>query len=233
MTTKDNLTVPEKLLVAAYALDQAGRNPFSAEDLVIQAWKTFPNTFGLGGYRNEHGQLLYPDSNRVFAEIMGSKPIRTRGLLTKVAEKRYALTESGRNLASTLISSGDGAGKSGLSRDSRDRLRSLLASKAVQKVQSDGFEKLTFHDACLFWGITPRSAAVELATSVANVRELVRVARSHLQEGAARFDNRGDGFSSASLDLIEQTHKALLERFSSELRTIEQRRDQRSNKVSR
>lgn len=233
MTTKDNLSVTEKLLLSAYALEQSGRTPFSAEDLVVQAWKTFPNTFGLGGYRDGQGHLIYPDSNRVFAEIMGSKPIRARGLLTKVAEKRYALTESGRNLASTFVSSGDGAGKSGLSRDSRDRLRHLLASKAVQKVQSDDLEKLTFHDACLFWGITARSAAIELATNLENVKQLVRLAKTHLRDGAARFDNRGDVFSNESLDLIERAHQVLLERFSSELRTIERRTDQRSTKVPR
>src|SRR5918911_2824096 len=103
MERKDQLSVSEKLLLAAYDLEENSRRPFSAEDLVVSAWRKFPDTFGLAGYRGGDGELSYPDSNRVFAEIMGSKPIRKRGLLTKVGSKMYSLTEAGRDHARLLL----------------------------------------------------------------------------------------------------------------------------------
>src|SRR3989337_1721776 len=103
MGHKDLLSISEKLLLAAYSLEEDGRRPFSAEELVVSAWRKFPDAFGLAGHRDDDGRLSYPDSNRVFAEIMGSKPIRKRGLLTKVGSKMYQLTEVGREHARLLL----------------------------------------------------------------------------------------------------------------------------------
>ncbi len=103
MKSKDRLSITEKLLLAAYELEESGRRPFSAEDLVVSAWQKFPDAFGLAGYRNSTSSLAYPDSNRVFAEIMGSKPIRKRGFLKKVGTKMYQLTEAGHEHARTFL----------------------------------------------------------------------------------------------------------------------------------
>src|SRR2546422_184533 len=103
MRNNNGLTVPEKLLLAASELEEKGLRPFSAEDLVVSAWRKFPDTFGLAGHRGENGQPAYPDSNRVFAEIMGSKPIRKRGMLEKVGSKMYQVTEAGREHAEHLL----------------------------------------------------------------------------------------------------------------------------------
>jgi hypothetical protein len=92
----------DKLVLAAVKLEKKGKKPFSAEDLVVSAWKLFPNSFGLAGNADEKGIPLYPDSNRVFVEIMGSKPIRKKGYLEKVGNKMYQLTQSGRNRADIL-----------------------------------------------------------------------------------------------------------------------------------
>lgn len=71
---KQNMkSILEKLLIAAFELEEKGHKPFSAEDIVVASWQKFPDAFGLAGYQDR-----YPDSNRVFAEIMGSKPIRKK-----------------------------------------------------------------------------------------------------------------------------------------------------------
>jgi hypothetical protein len=97
-TPHGELSVSEKLLLAAHTLEQQGKQLFSAEDLVVAAWRAFPLTFGLRGHADAAGTPAHPDSNRVFAEIMGSKPIRKKGLLVKTGTKMYSLTESGRLL---------------------------------------------------------------------------------------------------------------------------------------
>ena len=84
----DRLTVPQKLLLAA--LEARKKSPtFTAEDLVVQAWKLYPDTFGLSGYGDR-----YPDSNRVLTNIMGTKGMRGKGWLRKVGEKQYRLTSA-------------------------------------------------------------------------------------------------------------------------------------------
>src|ERR1700704_3871166 len=84
-------TVPEKILLAAYNLEEHGQSPFSAEALIVAAWQKFPRTFGLKGYADQ-----YPDSNKVLTSIMGEKGLAKRGWLAKMGQKLYTLTREGR-----------------------------------------------------------------------------------------------------------------------------------------
>ena len=209
MPSKPKLSVYDKLLIAAFGLSLDGRSPFSAEDLVVAAWKMFPNTFGLSGHHDADGRPLYPDSNRVFAEIMGSKPIRKRGFLVKVAQKMYDITQMGRDVASQLEASRgisgrkeDRAARVRLSRDVLAELRRLLGSRAVQKVDNAQIDALTFHDACLFWGITPQSSAIELDGKLANAKDTIAAAKRVLSSGETRFQHGGQPVSEETLDLI-------------------------------
>ncbi len=223
------LSVSDKLLLAAYELEEGGRRPFSAEDLVVAAWRKFPDTFALAGYRGDDGRLCYPDSNRVFAEIMGSKPIRKRGFLIKVGNKMYQLTEAGREHARHVLSRGSefSVQKAALGRDTEQKLRRLLASKAVEKALNKRLQDLTFYDACAFWGITPMSSAIELQGQIAKLESIVQSARSALQEKAASFGHGGHAFGAQDLDNLLEVHRLLLEKFRPELDVILQRKDER------
>src|SRR5947209_10944399 len=99
-TTVDSIaecTVPEKILLAAYALEEAGDSPFTAESLVVSAWKKYPVTFGLKTFAEQ-----YPDSNKVLASIMGERGLARRGWLAKVGQKLYSLTREGRQAVRRL-----------------------------------------------------------------------------------------------------------------------------------
>ena len=226
-------TVADKLLVAAFELERNGSRPFSAEDLVVAAWKRFPATFGLIGYLDDTGRLKYPDSNRVFAEVMGSKPLRKRGLLKKVGKKRYQLTESGTNLAahmsveaSPLDEKPDGQ-KAGLHRATQVQLRRLLESTAWGKFTDAGLEGITFHDACGFWGITPRSNAKQLASRVKNIEAILAEAQSLAGGGTLTFGHGGDAFTGGQLAKLQELHEKLLEQFDDSLAIINKRHDER------
>src|SRR5688572_10960380 len=80
-------TLPEKILLAAYQLEEAGQSPFSAESLIVGAWQKCPVAFGLKGYAE-----LYPDSNKVLASIMGEKGLAKRGWLVKMGQRLYSLS---------------------------------------------------------------------------------------------------------------------------------------------
>src|SRR5207248_3215404 len=86
VNTVAECTVPEKILLAAFELEEQGQSPFSAESLVVAAWQKFPKTFGLKGYSD-----VYPDSNKVLASIMGVKGLAHRGWLVKMGQKLYAM----------------------------------------------------------------------------------------------------------------------------------------------
>jgi len=234
MARRAKLSVHEKLLLAAHHVEQQGGSPFTAEDLVVAAWQSFPRTFGLSGFYDDDGNPAHPDSNRVFAEIMGSKPIRQRGYLVKVGRKLYELTETGRDLAARLGRSvatgreGDVQdAKVGLPRETLAELRRLLGSRAARKVDNGEVEALTFHDACLFWGITPQSAAIDLQGRLSDTEGVVRMARRALRGGTGRFEHGGEEITSGTISLIERTHGALRAKFEAELRTIMRRTDQR------
>ena len=188
MGNKDDLTVPEKLLLAACELEEKGLRPFSAEQLVVTAWRKFPDTFGLAGYRGETGQLSHPDSNRVFAEIMGSKPIRKRGMLEKVGSKMYQVTEAGHGHAQSLLNRGERLPiqKASLPREVARELKRLLESKGVEKVKSNRNDDLTFYDACAFWRISPRSSAIELEGRLANLEGVIESALKSCSESQGR-----------------------------------------------
>ena len=84
-------TLPEKILLAASALEDAGQSPFSAEALIVATWQANPRTFGLKGYADQ-----YPDSNKVLAGLMGERGLTKRGLLAKMGQKLYAMTREGK-----------------------------------------------------------------------------------------------------------------------------------------
>ncbi len=90
------LTTVSKILVAASMLE-AERETFSAEDLIVRAWKAYPESFGLNGYRES-----FPDSNRVLSKLMGSTGLCARGWLEQVGTKTYRLTVLGRRVAVSL-----------------------------------------------------------------------------------------------------------------------------------
>ena len=230
MSHKEPLSISEKLLLAAYDLEKKGQRPFSAEDLVVSAWQKYPDAFGLAGYRNKDGKLSYPDSNRVFAEIMGSKPIRKQGFFTKVGTKMYNLTEAGRERARLLLERPSGKSpvkKAALAREIEAELKRLFASKVWKKVKSDHIGDITFYDACAFWGISPRSSAIELQGRFANFQKVVESAQKVIYGEKATFEHSGNVFGSKELNTLLKIHQELLRKFQDEVNVIKKRTDER------
>ena len=229
MTREEKLTVSDKLLIAAFRLDDGRNRRFSAEDLVVAAWRMFPDTFGLSGYRDSTGRMSYPDSNRVFAEIMGSKPIRKRGLLVKVGNKVYQLTEAGRDAALRLANRPADARvrKASLGREIEEHLKRLLSCRAIEKIRNNRAEDLTFYDACAFWGINPMSSAIQLEGQIANLEAIVQSARAATGNSVASFGHGGQAFGASDLDSLIDAHKVMLEKFRPELEVIRKRKDER------
>ncbi len=225
--TEHKLSVADKLVVAAYKLTLDGKSPFTAEDLVVAAWRAYPDTFGLPGYAGVDGRSIYPDSNRVFAEIMGTKPVRQRGYLIKVGNKLYQLTEAGTHYAGALESKPIGIEKVGLARDLKDELERLLKAKAAGKFKTGRIDEITFHDACGFWKISARSTAIEFTGRYNNIERLLASAKAATQEKGIVLRHGGDAITLGDVNNIQEIHHFMRERFAAEIDVILRRTDQR------
>jgi hypothetical protein len=228
------VTVHEKLLLAAAGLEDGGKSTFTAEDLVVAAWELDPETFGLAGHLDHNGRPAYPNSNRVFVEIMGSHPIRKQGLLAKAGTKTFRLTESGRQRVAQLRTQLRGAGdqpsadaKVSFSRDTSRMLRKLLATRAVEKLRSGRRDDITFTDASSFWGITARSSAMTLQGRLGDVEGVLRAAEKASDQRPIRFQHAGKAYTSDDIGELLALHKSMLEEFEEHLDVIRRRRDER------
>jgi hypothetical protein len=213
-------TVPEKILLAAFHLEQEGQSPFSAEALIVSAWQKFPRTFGLKGYTD-----LYPDSNKVLTSIMGSKGLPTRGWLVKMGQKLYALSREGKQVAQRLLEGEEEAASSGpvkLARDQEKFLFHLFESSALEKYNEGRKPDLTFADACRFWEINdsmPREVLnARLSKLPGQLADLERV----LAHGDAELSN-GRSVSREDLGHLADVHQYLEERFSRHLNLLRNR----------
>jgi hypothetical protein len=214
------LTVPEKILQAAYHLEEHGQSPFSAEALIVASWQKYPKTFGLKGYADQ-----YPDSNKVLSSIMGERGLARRGWLSKMGQKLYALTREGKQVVLRLQEGGEQPAKEAtvrLNRDQEKQLLGLLACSAVQKFEEDLKEELTFADACRFWGITENLHGEALTARLDRVRAVLADVERVIGGGSAELSN-GRSISKDDINLLTAVHEYLEERFARHLTLLRNR----------
>jgi hypothetical protein len=213
-------TVPEKILLAAYQLEEHEQSPFSAEALIVASWQKFPRTFGLKGYTDQ-----YPDSNKVLSSIMGERGLTRRGWLAKMGQKLYALTREGRQVVLRLQEGGEpppAMAPVKITRDLEKHLLTLFSSHAVQKFEEGLKDELTFADACRFWGITENLHGEALTARLDRIRSLLADVDRILGTGSAELSN-GRSVSRDDLNLLMAVHEYLAERFARHLSLLRNR----------
>jgi hypothetical protein len=214
-------TVPEKILLAAFGLEQDGQSPFSAEALVVAAWQKYPRTFGLKGYDER-----FPDSNKVLASIMGEKGLARRGWLAKMGQKLYALTREGRE-AVRRLQKGDAeppppSAPVKLARDHDRMLQNLFAATAYEKFRTGRQDELKFADACRFWDITENLTGDALDARLDLLGAALADAEAQVGAGSAVLGN-GRSVTAADLGLLADIHRHLQERFARHLTLLRNR----------
>jgi hypothetical protein len=218
------ITVSEKVLLAAHALEEAGQSPFSAEALVVSAWKKFPDTFGLKDFTG-----LYPDSNKVLSCIMGERGLPRRGWLAKLGHKQYALTREGRQAIRRLMHADEALEDDSptpvitLPRDEEKQLQTLLATSALTKFLEDRKAELTFADACRYWGITENLSGSDLDARLQDFR--ARLVALDRQLGANGRVVLAGGRSIGGEDIgeLDRLHAYLEQRFARHLNLLRHR----------
>jgi hypothetical protein len=221
------LTVPEKILLAADQLEKQGQSPFSAEALIVAAWQQHPRTFGLKGYSDQ-----YPDSNKVLSSIMGEKGLARRGWLVKMGQKLYALTRDGRQVVRRLLQQEDEppavapASTFRLGRDQEKFLLGLLDSTAIQKFEENRKAELTFADACRFWSITENMKGDALDARLEQFQKNLEELDRQLAQDDAELSN-GRVVTAGDLRVVGNIHRYMEDRFGRHLTLLRTRSGKR------
>lgn len=221
------MTIVEKILIAGYKLEQKGKSPFTAEDLVVATWESDKGSFGLQGYSEK-----FPDSNRILTNIMGTKGLRGKGWIDKTGEKLYRLTSSGIKTAKLLLGLDNiGASRAGnVPREQLQVIKRLMESPIFASNQSDVGTNVIFRDACRFWGISSYSTAATLKNRFVEIKDTLDTLRKIVAANKGReivlpfmkicIDN-------SVIQKLQDLHSSLQAKFFNELETIRQRDDER------
>jgi DNA-binding PadR family transcriptional regulator len=225
MNTVAENTLPEKLLLAASHLEEAGQTPFSAEALVVSAWQKYPRTFGLKGYEDK-----YPDSNRVLAQIMGEKGLPNRGWMVKVGQKLYALTRDGRQVVRKLLQGEEVpplTAKRALPTDRLPKeidilLQSLLCASVVMKWRQGRQDDWTFSEACRFWSLG-ESTGSKVDLRLDEIQSQLVQAEKILNASGPQPLGNGVEVTATQAGQLADLHHQLEQRFSRHLNLLRSR----------
>ena len=150
---------PEKILLAMYELSGAKPTPLEYEDIVVKAWRLFPEDFGLRKYVRQ-----YPDASDIHKPLYG--PLKDRGFVLS-GNKKFRLTEKGLAYASELdkVRRGrlDTEGTAGgtkadrLSKDKEIELKRIVDTDAFRYFAAGQPEKILDTDFYAYLGTTVRT----------------------------------------------------------------------------
>src|SRR5690349_5553590 len=115
----------EKIIQAIYKVSGGTTKPCPYEDIVVEAWKLWPEEFGLRGYVQ-----LYPDASDLHKPLYG--PLKREGLVHNT-NKKFGLTPAGLDAAERLSEgTASPAGRGRLTRTQVQEIRRLGDHAAVR-----------------------------------------------------------------------------------------------------
>lgn len=205
------LSKAEKLLRAAGDLADQGHGEFSAEDLVVAAFRLYPNDFSLKGYSQ------YPNSNYVLTQLMGKHArMIVKGWFVKTGTNTYRLTPKGFDDLAGLQGVEGVSDKIRLDRQREEGLGRLLTSSAYHMFQQGRYGEVTFHQFCRFLGLAAPDKWQRVQGKLSNVRHLIDEAVHRGEAGEVlrlHFRGKNPTYSPDDLRLLGTVYRALTERF--------------------
>ncbi len=217
----DSFTKAEKLLIAAGALHAKGIAEFTSEDLVVEAFKLFPNDFSLKGHPE------YPDNNSVLTLLMGRNArLIVTGWLQKTGTKKYRLTPKGLDdlearRPGVARSAGESNGPVRSERKREEALGQLFQSDAFELFRNEKGDSVTFHQFCRFLGLAAPDKWQKIQGKIEEARHL---AFYTCELGEARetlrihFRGVNREYAPRDLILLATVLETLLKRFDPEMK---------------
>lgn len=213
----------QQVLLAALQCSGGDLNKtFTAEDLLLSAWRRDPGAWGLRGHEDKH-----PDSEKIYKELdrvsVHGRNLRggmaSLGLLEKVRQRTYRLTPAGLASVSELEEV-EPAFKGMAERSLADAVATILSHPVFREWQKNSGNPKYFRDAGHFWGVAPGTPPSVIRTRIANIdntlqRSMALLDKKNVGEimsrhGRALFDRQ---------DILRAMdfHKTLKERFGRDL----------------
>jgi hypothetical protein len=188
-----SLSQPEQLLISFHRLSQGTTARVPYEELVIQAWKDFPESFSLRNHPE------YPDASDIHKKLY--QTLKASGYIVSLGNKMFRLTDKGVARAEELTRilegrpSGDSDAKGRLSRAEEIYVQRALASRAFLTWQSGNREDLVDYDARIFFQFSTGTSMHERIMKVRSAREAISKACQLGIKGASDLEALADFLS--------------------------------------
>src|SRR5438128_2166404 len=186
------LSKPQKILAVMYELCQGDATALQYEDIVVAAFKRYPEDFQLRGYPQ------YPDSSDIHKPLYEMKQ---QGLL-RSANKTFELTPRGLEVAAKLIHAKTQDNDRLTKQEEKEinHIRNSAAFRLFQEGRKESILDTDFHE---YLGITVRTTRANCLGRLNNVEHAV----------TAHERKRADDLSSA----LRSLHEFLLAKFKSDI----------------
>jgi hypothetical protein len=188
------LTRPQKILAVMFDLCKGEPAALQYEDIVVAAFKHYPEDFQLRGYPQ------YPDSSDVHKPLYEMKQ---QGLL-RSANKTFELTARGLEVAAKLMHS-ETENKDRLTKLEESEINRIVSSAAFGLFQEGRKDSILDTDFYEYLGVTVRTSRANCLGRLSNVEHAL----------AAHEQKRADKLSQA----LRALHDFLLSKFRNDIET--------------
>lgn len=189
------LSKPQKILAVMFDLCGGEPKALQYEDIVVGAFKQYPEDFQLRGYPQ------YPDSSDVHKPLYDMK----RQGLVRSANKTFELTERGLEVAGQMVHSPKDNNKDRLTKQEESEINRITNSAAFRFFQEGQKESVLDTDFYEYLAVTVRTSRANCLGRISNVEHAI----------AAHGKKRGDKLSSA----LRSLHDFLISKFNTEIET--------------
>lgn len=215
------ISLRQQVLQAALECSGADlEKTFSAEDLLLSAWRRNPLAWGLRGHEKE-----YPDSERLRAELDRASVkggMVGLGFFEKVRQRVYRLTPAGL-LAARSVSGDDEGVRGRIDRSVANALTEIISHTVFREWLRNPEHPKYFRDAGHFWGIAPGTPPSVIRTRINHVDQTLTSANTLLRERDLEAISAQHGrklFDSEDIARALEFHDVLKNRFRKELETL-------------
>jgi len=216
------LGLKQQVLLAALECSGGSiKKTFTAEELIVHAWRKDKRAWGLRGFEDQH-----PDANKMLKELdahAGKQGIVGQGMLEKVQQRVYRITPVGLAAASALQPS-DKIARQKATRELALAVKQILEHPAFKSWMGDSSRPKYFREAGHFWGIAPGTPAKTVRERVAFVEKTLKAALDILvREGVEEvIEQRGKIlYERNDIERCLEFQKILKERFARDLRLLD------------
>lgn len=189
------------LLVLDELAGASGKKSLKYEDIVVGAFKKFPETFHLRGYKD------YPDSGDLVHKPLYD--MRKLGLLM-ANQKVFSLTPKGIQAAKKLRANVSRGGKTHFkpSREVGKELERILGSQAFGLYKEDRTDKILDTDFLQYLGVSVHTSKNEFLNRVETIKYSIKEAKGYYSKGiASELDKYHRFMMDKFNDIVQQISK--------------------------